>query len=194
MYADFCQSIPEPGLPPGLNATGSGSFVLCTPPYACWPVSIPPAAESYLYRDPNDTDDHIQALAFSPLVLEAPHPVGFLIPICSCCAMHPSASNVGLSIRASGSLGIGFCRRYRGVVGRSRFVKSRGGHEMLYDGAVDGVFERWSATRGRRFRDQGAEDRVLRRMNLSERYEQRGWSEDGRTIMVVFHDSVFECS
>lgn len=52
---------------------------------------------------PNDADNDVHALAFSPIVFEAPHTICLLIPERLSCRVHAPASNVRLSVCAGGS-------------------------------------------------------------------------------------------
>lgn len=54
----------------------------------------------YLYRDPDHTDYHVQTFVLAALVLEAPHAVGLLVPVCACRAVHAPPAHMGLSICA----------------------------------------------------------------------------------------------
>ena len=75
---------------------------------------------SLSYRDPDDRNNHIQSLVITSLVLEAPHSIRLLVPVCSCRRMHASSAYVWLSICRGrlGAAGIGFrldCGRLDGL-------------------------------------------------------------------------------
>ena len=124
----------------------------------------------------NHTDHHVQAFVLPSLILEAPHPVRLLVPICARRAVHPPPPNMRLSIGsrrfvfriARGDRCLAFCHGWqRALLGRSRPVQRRRRHEVLDDGAVDRVLIGWGSAGGRGLGDQGFEDRVLGDVRVS---------------------------
>ncbi len=97
-----------------------------------------------LYSNPYYTDDDIQPLIFTSLVLEAPHAIRLLIPIGPSCTMQASPPDMRLAIgTCSFRLHIARGRCFTCFCGSaciwsrcSRFVERRGGNEVLNDGAV----------------------------------------------------------
>ena len=116
-----------------------------------------------LNGNPDEHDDHVQALALSAVVLESPHAVLLLVPVSTSGAVHSSSADMGLAVGGSG-LGAGGDVRLLGLgLGAAASLVQGGcGNEVLDDGAVAGELEGGSvgALRGR-FRDDGLQQGVL---------------------------------
>ena len=89
--------------------------------------------------DPDQHDDHVQALALATVVLEGPHAVLLLVPVGARGAVHAPAADVRLAV-GGGRLGAGRDVRLLGLgLGAAAgLVQGRRGDEVLDDGAVAG--------------------------------------------------------
>ena len=99
--------------------------------------------------NPDDADHNIQSLLLPSLILETPHTIRLLVPVCAGGRVHSTATHVRLAICVNGlalllRLGLD-----------SWLVQRCCGHEVLDDGAVDGILVAWGAARGGGFGNEG---------------------------------------
>ena len=99
-------------------------------------------------RDPDDANHNIQPLLLSSLILETPHTIRLLVPVCAGGRVHSTATHMRLAIRVNGLAVLLRLGLDSWLVQRCR------GYEVLDDGAVDGILVAWRAARGGRFGDE----------------------------------------